>query len=700
MTAFNRHLGAALALVLLVGGLAPLPARAAEWDFRKAPAAAITLPTLDEAARSALRGRDRLALVIGNGAGYVAESKLEKAEQDAASMAALLRALGYTVYGALNASREQIDRLLVEFEAVAATKDHPEILFYYSGHGVQVDGVNYLVPTDMAPTDEIGARNRGYSLNTAIARMGTRGPRIIILDACRSNEMVKGKSIVTPGLAKADGGSGSLVAFAAQPGTKAYEGKPDHKHSTFTEFFLRAASATPRLPIDKVFQEARRMTVLDSGKRQEPEYVYNLDDSNYALLPRVCAPAKERTQWEQANLANTAKAFHDFLATCPDAERAVDAQLTAARLEQIAALSRPVEASPSAAPPQNATQAPPPPVAAASTTEARSGDVDPRDEFRATGRRWTVDGKGGGDFRTIGAAIAKASAGDAIAIAPGTYNETLVLEKDLYLEGTGRDRGKAVIRPSLGSCVVFSAERGAVRNMTFIADGSSKSYCVDITSGRLLLADNDLSGSALAVVAVHGSGTDPLIIGNRIHDGEGVGIHITGNGKGRFKDNDIFGNARDGVRILEGGDPVFTRNYIHHGNDVGVFVHGNGKGRFENNLITGNADVGVWVQEGGAPVFTGNRINDGKSAGVLLYRNGQGRFEYNDIFGNASFGIEVRVGSDPIVTGNRIKNNKKHGIRVWPEGRGTYTDNDLRGNNGGPWQIDAPAQPVVHNNRT
>lgn len=312
-----------------------------EWDPRLAPAAKAPSVVLDNAARQALVGRKRMALVIGNGSGYALDP-LAKASQDAASMAAMLKSLGYTVYGLHNATRGEMERTLKAFVDQAQEQNASEVLFYYSGHGVQVNGVNYLIPVDMSPeTDEIDIHDRAVNMSMVMQRLGSLNvPRIVLLDACRNNPFAKGfKSPPRGGLASIAGGNGSLVAFATQADTVASVGSDRYPHSVFTEFFMQALAANPKRPIDDVLKQTRTLVDQATEGHQQPEYTYNLPEP-LALLPGTCKPAKEKQEWEKANSANSTQALRDFLTLCPDGEFSAVAATSLKRLARIEELER------------------------------------------------------------------------------------------------------------------------------------------------------------------------------------------------------------------------------------------------------------------------------------------------------------------------------------------------------------------------
>ena len=136
-------------------------------------------------------------------------------------------------------------------------------------------------------------------------------------------------------------------------------------------------------------------------------------------------------------------------------------------------------------------------------------------------------------------------------------------------------------------------------------------------------------------------------------------------GLGTLEDNDITGNAYSGVAIGTGANPTLRRNKIHDNKQAGVFVHGSGLGTVEDNDITGNARAGVQIKTGGDPTLRRNEIHDNKLSGVFVYDDGLGTLEDNDIIGNALSGMEITTGGSPTVRANRINRNGHQAVRIY-----------------------------------
>jgi uncharacterized caspase-like protein len=223
-------------------------------------------------------GERRVALVIGNG--DYPFSPLRNPTNDARKMAELLRGLGFEVDYRENAGlRTMIDAIRT---FVLRAKSFDVRLFYYAGHGVQVDGKNYLIPTDAEIQSEQDIAAKSADMNEMLTRLGqtTTGMNIVILDACRNNPFAEGATVAadgrrlkfrgpTPaGLAPVDAPTGTLIAYSTAPGAVAIDGA-GVSNSLYTKHLL-ANLATPGLPIEQLFKRVRISVTQETKRLQVP----------------------------------------------------------------------------------------------------------------------------------------------------------------------------------------------------------------------------------------------------------------------------------------------------------------------------------------------------------------------------------------------------------------------------------------------
>ncbi len=208
----------------------------------------------------------RLALVIGNS--DYRDAPLTNPTNDARAMSAKLRELGFTVIEKQNATREQLAQASREFGN--RLKLGGVGVFYYAGHGVQLNGNNYLLPIDVDIQDDTELATRAYDVSEILNKMDAAKNRlnIVILDACRNNPLPRASRAIDRGLAAMQQGTGTIVAYATQPGSTAADG-PAGGNSLYTQQLLTALSQ-PGLRVEDVFKQVRMEVFRRSNGAQTP----------------------------------------------------------------------------------------------------------------------------------------------------------------------------------------------------------------------------------------------------------------------------------------------------------------------------------------------------------------------------------------------------------------------------------------------
>lgn len=213
----------------------------------------------------------RLALVIGQSA-YRTVPELPNAANDAKGMAELLGNAGFNVTAAPNLSQNDMRQAISDFAGkVSASGADTVALVFYAGHGLQIDGENYLVPVDLDPKREADIPLQGVRLNDLLNTLGalpTRA-RIFMLDACRNNPF-PALSGAGHGLAIVDtkaGAPGSFISYSTSPGAEAEDGSGSD--SPYTTAALTVAKQ-PNVPIEEVFKRIRIAVAQSTDGRQIP----------------------------------------------------------------------------------------------------------------------------------------------------------------------------------------------------------------------------------------------------------------------------------------------------------------------------------------------------------------------------------------------------------------------------------------------
>lgn len=221
-------------------------------------------------ALSAQAQESRLALVIGNQS--YAQSPLINTLNDADDMAAALRQLGFTVMLRKDASRRAMKEAVQAFGQRLKAQGGVG-LFYYSGHGYQQDGVNYLVPLEADVKGEADVEFELFSAERVLAEMEAagNGTNLVIFDACRVDPLGKSwRKSGTGGLSTMQGPVGSLIAFATSPNEVASAGSVGGRNSVFTKHLLAAVRRDPNRSISDLFVDVTAGVGAETGGRQVP----------------------------------------------------------------------------------------------------------------------------------------------------------------------------------------------------------------------------------------------------------------------------------------------------------------------------------------------------------------------------------------------------------------------------------------------
>jgi hypothetical protein len=204
------------------------------------------------------------ALIIGNGA-YPAPGKLKNPTHDAVDLSAKLRVSGFDVTTITDASVAQMDKALKTFQA--ASKNGDIALFFFAGHGVQIEGENYLIALDTKTADESDAKFSSLPLNKVINSMdkAKSSTNIIILDACRNNPWERCWRGDLRGMAPVYAPRGTLIAYSTSPGEIASDG--DGRNGAYTAALLQHIE-TPDVTVEAMFKRVRNTLSATTGGRQ------------------------------------------------------------------------------------------------------------------------------------------------------------------------------------------------------------------------------------------------------------------------------------------------------------------------------------------------------------------------------------------------------------------------------------------------
>src|SRR5215470_6617861 len=231
----------------------------------------------------AAAGESRIALVIGNSA-YQSVSPLPNPANDAKAMTALLNAAGFEVTVAPDLTQTGMRQAISEFATKVAGKGQDSVaLVFYAGHGVQIDGENFLIPVDARIERESDVPLQALRLNDLMNTLASvpSKTRIVMLDACRNNPFSEINKTTGRGLAIVDAPAGSIVAYSTSPGAEAEDGIG--ANSPFTTALL-VTGREPDLPIEQAFKRVRLSVHQATEGRQTPWESSSLT-SDFFLFP-------------------------------------------------------------------------------------------------------------------------------------------------------------------------------------------------------------------------------------------------------------------------------------------------------------------------------------------------------------------------------------------------------------------------------
>lgn len=280
----------------------------------------------------AARAETRIALVVGNG-DYQHAPKLTNPVNDATDMTDKLKKLGFEVIGGMDLDRPALVEALIKFGRAAETAD--VAVFFYAGHGLQVNGQNYLVPIDGQVEYEAEVDISLVSLSGVLQQL-ERGSKtnIVFLDACRNNPFAdqlarsSNRSAVSmaKGLARVRTGDGTFIAFATEADTVAADGTG--RNSPFTTALL-AHIDEPGQSISDMMISVRKDVLAATDGKQQPRDWSSLTE-RFAFAPEAASrklPEQalaagrellEKEAYEQAVEVNSCGAFEAFQRRYPD----------------------------------------------------------------------------------------------------------------------------------------------------------------------------------------------------------------------------------------------------------------------------------------------------------------------------------------------------------------------------------------------
>jgi hypothetical protein len=287
-------------------------------------------------------------------------------------------------------------------------------------------------------------------------------------------------------------------------------------------------------------------------------------------------------------------------------------------------------------------------------------------------KTFTVSANGNGDFIQIGEALRNVAPDSRLIVRPGSYNESVVIDKNVEIVGDGAAED-IVIASANASCVQMQADKAIVRGLTLRGEGKRYGkafFAADVPFGELTLENCDISSDSLSCVAIHGANAHPFLKNCSIHGGADSGIYIFDNARARIENCDVYHNANVNIAIKQGANPLIKNCRIFEGNNGGVVVWQNGAaGEIENCEIFGHRLANVGVSDSANPIFRSCKIFGGRDTGVFVHQGGYGKFEDCAVHDNQKAEVVIIEKSNSALRRCAVYNGATSGVFVNEEAR-------------------------------
>lgn len=290
----------------------------------------------------ATAAQSRTALVIGN-SNYPAAG-LKNPVNDARLMTKTLTDKGFTVTTLLDAGKREMKESIRTF---TRSLDEDSVgLFYFAGHGIEIDGNNYLIPVDAEIVSETDVEFEGVNAGRILSglKRANNGLNLVVLDACRNNPYSRSFRSASRGLSRMQPASGSLILYATEPGSVAADGRGEN--GVFTEHLVNAINRKG-FSIEKVFKITARDVSRATAKKQTP-YIEGVVLGDFYFDEQAAAATAskpvqtasisngnsgiEQDFWSEVSASPSKEMFQAYLDQYPDGHFAAIARIKLAMM--------------------------------------------------------------------------------------------------------------------------------------------------------------------------------------------------------------------------------------------------------------------------------------------------------------------------------------------------------------------------------
>ena len=304
--------GSILIIVCLLLGVSVPGSTQSSKRGQQEPRGVQVLPTTPSAAPT----ERRVALVIGNAA-YQQAPPLKNPVNDAQDIAKVLQALQFQVILKTDAPLETMRDAIFQFGE--QLKGGGVGLLYYSGHGMQVKGENYLIPIDANLGREDDIKYKTINAKDILDKMDEAKSHLnlVFLDACRNNPFLRSGRAVSRGLASMNAPTGTLLVFATNPDNVAQDGTG--RNGTYTKHLLRYITH-PELEVGMLLRRVRTAVKEETGGQQVPwengsiegEFYFNGPSSVSPVTPPMPSQPLQAAQERPRQEENCTQAMEDY----------------------------------------------------------------------------------------------------------------------------------------------------------------------------------------------------------------------------------------------------------------------------------------------------------------------------------------------------------------------------------------------------
>ncbi len=311
-------------------------------------------------------------------------------------------------------------------------------------------------------------------------------------------------------------------------------------------------------------------------------------------------------------------------------------------------------------------------------------------------RDWLVDAAGSGDTDRITDALTRAGEGAVLRVRPGTYSESLVVDRPVTLAADDPEN-LPVIAPASGPCLTLRGDGVTIQGLDLrapaVAEGIEAQPCVSIGGGAVRLEGSRVHGAGAPALLLR-DGAVAQVVGNDIRS-SAAGIIVTAGARPAIERNTLAEIAGPALLVRGGAAPVVEGNVFEAGGPV-VFAEA-ATGAFRGNTLRESRATAIEIGGGADPEIAGNGIEHPAQSGVYVYGGSRGVVHDNRIDASELSGIVVDGGA-PRLTGNQITGSAEHGILIINASGGGIDGNTVRNSQRNGIVIDTDAKIELGSN--